>query len=258
MKLNIFTLCLDSAPFLGALFTNINRLSIPFHWVIVQGAAMKEGCTSWMNGQAPRLSEDGTHEFLMDLAHHPRISVISRPLWHGKVEMCNAAMQMFTEPGVLLQADSDEIWTTEQMEKMVNIFEKDPLIFGIMMYCRYFIGPNIITTSTNGFGNRNTEWRRCWRYVPGMKFSKHEPPVLDGNNGIWMSRESSLARLGYLDHYAYATSKQALAKQILYGDDYSNALQQWESLQVAQMPVKNLQQFLPWVGPNASADALYK
>ena len=37
------------------------------------------------------------------------------------------------------------------------------------------------------------------------------------------------------------------------------ACEQWEALQTnTKWPVKDLKSFLPWVGPNASADLLFK
>jgi hypothetical protein len=253
---HIFTLALDANPFIAALFTNLNRLTIPWTWTIVEGVALPVADTGWMKGQIPRLSRDGTHEFLLDLMHHPRINVISKTQWGGKTEMCNAALP--DRECVLLQADADELWTADQITKHVSLFDADPELSIVKVKMRYFLGPNIVSTSQNGYGNRSGEWIRVWRFRPGMKFQKHEPPILGNNRGKMMDKEESVLHIGEVDHYAWATYRQAFYKQQVYGGRYGHAAQQWQTLQAAKMPVTDLASQLPWVGVGGTADTLHK
>jgi len=252
--IHVFTIALDAMPWLGCQLVELNRLTVPWHWSIVEGVSAPVADTAWMRGQPERLSRDGTHEFLMDLAHHPRITVISKPRWEGKVQMCNAALP--EQECVLLQADSDEIWTAANMTALLRAFEADPELAVVQVQMRYFLGPNIISTSEDGYGNRKGEWVRAWRFRPGMRWNRHEPPVLANNRGKRMGKEESAQLIGTIDHYAWATSKQAKTKEELYG--YNDALARWMALQAAKMPVRDLQRHLPWVGQRASAGRVFE
>jgi hypothetical protein len=256
MHLHVFTIALDAMPWLSSLFVELNRLERPWTWTIVEGVSLPVADTGWMKGRCARLSRDGTHEFLMDLAHHPLITIISKTQWDGKTQMCNAALP--DVPCVLLQADADELWTAKQMNGLVELFERDADLSIVKVRMRYFLGPNIVSTSVDGYGNRRTEWMRAWRYAPPMQFNRHEPPVLGNNRGKTMDADETFKHIGAVDHYAWATASQALFKQTIYGDQYADAYQQWMGLQRAETPVPDLQAHLPWVGRGASADTLYK
>lgn len=259
--LNIFTIVLDGNPWIGAQFAELVRLgdSLDWHWSIVEGASKPVKDTRWMNDQSSKVSHDGTHQFLKALALHPRISVQSKPEWAGKTEMINAALTAFKEDGILLQMDSDEIWTKDQLIKLVDIFVEDSLINTVMVKMQYMVGPNVVTTSNNGYGNKSDEWVRAWRYKVGLWMECHEPPVFNSNSGNTLDRETSAAILGEILHMSWVSPTQVSQKQRIYGDKYSSACEGWWALQNNKdWPVKDLRKFLPWTGPNSSADQLLK
>jgi hypothetical protein len=224
VTLNIFTIVLDGSPWIGAQFAELCRLrDTDWHWSIVEGAAMPVKDTGWMANQSGKVSHDGTHQFLQGLATHPRITVNSKPEWGGKTEMINAALTAFKNDGV------------------------------------YMLGPNVKSTSTDGYGNRKNEWVRAWRYSVGLWMERHEPPVFSGNRGKICERDEATAMLGPVLHMAWVTPQQVAQKQRIYKGGYENACEDWERLQKnTQWPVKDLKQFLPWVGNGASADLLFK
>ncbi len=237
-----------------------NRLRIPWHWVIVEGVARNTGSTRWCTRMEPRLSRDGTHEYLNSISDHPCVTVVSRLEWEGgKDQQVNRALEEFKEPGVLLQVDSDELWMTQQLEVMVAAFEENEQAKWMMFFCRYFLGHNIVITSENCYGNRRGEWMRAWRFRPEMRFLSHEPPVLVGADIRTAGFHPHITKhMGLVfDHYAYATEAQLALKEKFYG--YTGAVEQWRRLQANKdWPVNDVQRFLPWVGPGVTADLLWK
>jgi hypothetical protein len=260
VTLNIFTIVLDGSPWIGAQFAELCRLKdTDWHWSIVEGAAMPVKDTGWMGNQSGKVSHDGTNQFLQALASHPRITVNSKAEWGGKTEMINAALTAFKKDGILLQMDSDELWTEEQMRRLVELFAANPEANTAQFEMDYMLGPNVISTSTDGYGNRANEWVRAWRYSVGLWMERHEPPVFNGNRGKLLDRKATSATVGSILHMAWVTPQQVAQKQRIYKGGYENACEDWERLQNnTEWPVKDLKQFLPWVGSGASANLLFK
>jgi hypothetical protein len=172
--------------------------------------------------------------------------------------MINAALTGFKKDGVLLQMDSDELWTFHQMIELLYLFEKNPEANTAQFEMDYMLGPNVISTSTDGYGNRANEWVRAWRYQRGLWMERHEPPVFNGNRGRLLDRKATSATVGSILHMAWVTPQQVGLKQRIYKGGYENAVDNWTSLQNnKEWPVKDLKSFLPWVGPNGSADLLF-
>lgn len=256
MKLYILTLALDAMPFLPMQLAVFNRLRVPWSWRIVEGVADNVRDTSWCAKIQPRLSIDGTTEFLNSLRSHPRVRVYQQGLWDGKVSMCNRALRDITEPCVLMQIDADEIWTAFQLDCICEVFEESATFGCAQFRCRYFVGPNIITTTDGAYGNKEGEWVRAWRFKPGMMFKKHEPPLLPFQGNVF-SRYSMEGMGLVFDHYAYAYDHQVQFKEQYY--NYPNAVNQWRRLQKHQGPWPvRLKDFLPWVDGKATADLLHK
>lgn len=254
MKLVIYTLALDAMPYIKHQFDTIKGLRIPWHWHICEGVADSVLDTSWVKKIQPRFSTDGTTEFLNTLLKHPNITIHRKQLWHGKVEMCNAAISKITEPCVLMQIDADEIWTANQLEKIVELFTTNPQVDSMRFYCRYYVGDNIVVTSINTYGNKPGEWHRAWRFQPGMVQEKHEPPILSGCGKNCMSREQTLTHGLIFHHHAYATRKQVEFKEEYYG--YAGAAANWDRLQSNTVWPAHLSEFLPWVPKDCVVDKI--
>lgn len=257
MKLHLFTIALDAMPFITTQLAMFNRLKCDWKWSVAEGAAMNIHDTAWCKPQPPRLSNDGTTEFLNSLRGHPRIRVVQNTSWRGKVEMVNACVAQFDEPGILMQVDADEIWLPDQLESVLHFFKAYPEIQSAKFFCRYFVGNNIIITSRNTYGNNtNYEWLRAWRYTPGMTYSRHEPPVLNGATGLCATCEQTEEVGLVFDHYGYVNENQVAYKERFYG--YRDAVKHWKRLQEnKEWPVK-LKNFLPWIKDEATADLLHK
>lgn len=251
MTLNIFTIVLDGMPTIPSIFTSLNALNVDWKWTICEGVAANVNDTSWCQKIEPRLSKDGTTEFLDSISNHPRITILKRELWeHGKTQQCNAALETFNSSGILMQMDCDEIWRTDSLERVIALFRDNPTANIVQFYCRYFLGPNIISVKPNTYGNNSYEWFRAWRFEPGDRFISHEPPILQmpGRQNICISRDAHNITF---DHYAYAYEKQLQFKEEYYG--YANAVNEWKQLQQqSSFPIK-LKDHLKWIQDDAEA-----
>lgn len=251
MKLHILTIVLDGMPFLLSQLSVFNRVRDDWHWHIVEGTALPVKDTAWCKRIEPRLSKDGTTELLEQFKAHPRITVHQRASWEGKTAMVNHALQYMREPGVLLQVDMDEIWTSYQIEDIVAIFGQQPTVDCAKFYCRYYVGPNLVTVGDDCYGNNSYEWMRAWRFIPGMYFVSHEPPKLAGidDQRRCLPREKTALLFLTFEHYAYVYEAQVRFKEQYY--DYPGAVAQWRKLQQNKIWPAQLKAFLPWVDDRA-------
>lgn len=249
-NLNVFSIVLDGMPWLACIYAELMRLDADWRWVIAEGVAMNVKDTRWCTAQPPRLSKDGTTEFLQAIAHNPRVSVIQKVQWAGKVEMCNAALARFDRPGVLLQQDSDELWTVDQYRTLLDVFEDNPDVGSACFDCRYFVGPNIVTTDS-------ADWWRAWRFEPGDQFRTHEPPLMAKPRGRPMARRET-SQLGLkFDHWSYALPQHVVFKERYYGRRYQGAVAGWQALQTSTKFPTAIKRFFPWSADATMVDRVF-
>jgi len=255
LPIQICTICLDGEPYIERFLPVFDKLSIPWFWRVAEGASDNTHCTSWCQKQIPRFSRDGSSEYLTRISKHPNVRIYRRQLWDGKVSMFNAMLSDIKEDCVLLMPDVDEHFTAEQIEKIVKLFEDRPAAMRALFYCRYFIGPNILATGDNCWGNRGgIEWLRAFRFRVGNIMSSHEPPVLAGNKGLAISRDETHEMGLVFDHFSWALESNVLAKLRFYGYG-EKYLEGWKRLQAnTNWPISDLKEFFPWVGNGVTAD----
>jgi hypothetical protein len=244
VKLAIFTIVLDGLPFIGWQLPIFQKLNCDWRWIVVEGAAQNNGSTRWCKPQEARLSNDGTTEYLNDLREMKNITVIQAPDWESKDAMVNAALSDITEPCVLMEIDVDELYESSVIDKIVELFENDAGLGAIKMFCRYFVGPNLICEGKNCWSNNTYEWLRVWRFEPGTQFTAHEPPILTFK-GRMMEREEAAGHGLTFDHLAYARREQVEFKEKFYG--YTGAANQWDALQRNTVWPAKLSRFFPFV-----------
>lgn len=262
--MNIFfiTIVKNGMPFIGWHYPMMRKLLFDWRWFVVEGTAAPEACTSWCAPIHPGLSKDGTTEYLESLSKFDqRVVHLKGAYWHGKVAMCNSALEHLHEPSLLWQIDSDEIWSNQNFVNMARMFELDPEKNSARFFCRYFVGPDIAITTRNGYGNNSQyEWHRVWKVNPGVRFKTHEPPCLENfEEKPFTQAETEKAGLVF-DHYAYATEEQVRFKEEYYGSAnnklghlYKGAVEKWKKLQQNNKCPVNLKDFMPWVGDGVKA-----
>lgn len=252
--LTILTIVLDGQPYISQHLAEFEKLTIPWRWIIVEGQAQNKADTSWCKPMPPRLSVDGTSEYLLSIKDHQNVRLVQSPSWPNKTVMVNTGLSFADEPGILMQVDSDEIWTADKLEKIHHLFGAVQGLGRMYFYCRYFVGPDIVTTTKDSYGNNTGEWLRAWKYHPNMRFNRHEPPVLNLNQGQAMNREVTRGHGLVFDHFSYALEKQVAYKEQFYG--YAGAVDGWKRLQANTIWPTPLKPFMNWVDERAIANKI--
>jgi hypothetical protein len=274
LPIHFTTIVLNGEPFIRYHLDKMKALRCPWHWHIVEGLAELKHDTAWslaLGASLPTewanqgLSIDGTQEYLDQIAaENPDNVTVYRPhlgpYWAGKLEMVNAPLANIPHECVLWQLDSDELWDTWQFQRMQQMFAEDSSRQAAIFHCNYFIGPDLVIDRRQHCPE--IEWRRAWRYRPGMKWLAHEPPTLcarDEPGNVWCdiafkkpfwAHETERQGLVF-QHFAYVTEAQLTFKEKYYG--YAGISRQWRRMQAeTELPVRLKDYFnWPWVHPDA-------
>lgn len=258
MKLIICTIVLDGLPWIAYHLPVFNKLSIDWEWHIAEGVSKPVADTGWCKGIPPRLSTDGTKEYLDSISRHPRVKVVRKEEWNGKTEQINACVKGVQPGDIVMQVDSDEMWTARQLELIVRILTSGGPENSCSFWCRYFVGPDIVITTRDCYAEHKAwEWRRAWKAQDDFRFTKHEPPEVNLTS-TWHGNDHTASIGLVFDHYAYALESQVALKAKYYGHDYSNAVEQWRKLQLNTKWPARLGDFFPWVKDQTMVDKLYR
>ena len=277
--IHFFTIVLNGEPFIRYHIEQFKKLQFKWYWHVVEGLAELRHDTAWSVRNGATLPEDvvkdcrsvdGTAEYLDQLSREfpDNVTVYRAPNgrnWDGKLEMINAPMAALEKAGVeclLWEIDSDELWVDGQFALMRELFQKNRTRTAAVFYCWYFVGPNLAINRRRQYPE--IEWRRAWRYQPGMKWIAHEPPILGapipGTNQFqdvaarhpFTPKEMEAQKLVF-HHFAYVTEAQLQFKEKYYG--YRDITAQWKRLQEANFPVRLKDYFnWPWVHEKAIVD----
>ncbi len=282
LPIHFFTIVLNGEPFIRYHLERMKALSCPWQWHIVEGLADLKHDTAWSLSFGASLptdvvregrSVDGTAEYLDGIARENpgQITIYRAPngrMWDGKLEMVGAPLVNLHEECLLWEIDSDELWTTEQFARLRELFLRYPDRTAAVFYCWYFVGPDLAINRKRRYPE--IEWRRAWRFRPGMKWAAHEPPVLaapvQAAGGavqyVDVMRQrpftpAEMEQLGLVfQHFAYVVEPQLTFKEKYYG--YSGITGQWNRLQEHQdfpVPLKTYFNW-PWVDKGALVDRL--
>lgn len=269
MKILVLTICLDSMPFIPMIYNELRRLprDINWEWHVCEGVALPKHCTKWCAQQVPRLSVDGTGEYLTALeGFDERLSYYAKRQWDGKIEMVNHPLRMVTgdEELLLWQMDSDEIFTAEQIVACWQMFKEQPKKNSAFFWCRYFVGPDKVIITRDCFGNHPAyEWQRVWKIKPGMLFKTHEPPVIEGLKLNPFTHAETEARGLVFDHWAWATRAQVELKSKYYAGannphapSYAGLPERWDKFQAETVWPRSLKEMMPWAEHGCMVDKI--
>jgi hypothetical protein len=234
-----FTIVLNGANQLRYNNFISNMAQVFDFWVIVEGAALPNGSTSWCR-QVPDFnidgaSIDGTRTVLKNAekSYGNVVVVYATKPWQSKDEQVNSALTVIlNEIGLedntfLWQVDVDEQWTIEQVENAERELVAQKGDCGCF-HCNYHVGKDLYAIGAWGQGNDPSDplkyaYRRLWLW-DGRPFEKHEPPVLEGGNG----KEVLLTPL--FEHYAYTDSATVRFKGLYYSG-HEGIYEKWLKLQ---------------------------
>ncbi len=155
---------------------------------------------------------------------------------------------------LLWEVDVDELWTAEQLVRGRELFLAHPDRRAAYYRCHYFVGPDLVVATRDGYGNGAWEWLRTWRYRPGDRWLAHEPPILATRFEAWrqwkrrrrgrrpkppflpgdprtFSRDETEREGLVFQHLAYVLERQVRFKERYYG--YPGAVDRWRAMQAA-------------------------
>jgi hypothetical protein len=273
LEVHFFTIVVNGMPFIKWHINIFNQMKLKWHWHIVEGIAEHRKDTAWSLKYGAKiiddmhksgLSTDGTSEYLDELSlSYPHNIHVYRPynekFWNGKVEMCNVFLNRLPDTCLLWQIDVDEFWDSGQIETVHELFIKKPHKTTAWFFCNFFVGPDLMITSKDTYGNySHYEWIRVWRFHRGMFWLRHEPPTLCINTILGPCDIANIDPISHdeteslglrFDHYAYVLPEQLRFKEKYYG--LKNALEYWLKLQnQTEFPVL-LKNYFPWVRDDA-------
>ena len=270
LPIHFFTIVLNGEPFIRYHIGMFRQLRVEWHWHIIEGVASLVHDTAWSKAAgghiAPEVhfrgrSNDGTSKYLDTLAdqYPDHVTLYRKPLdtfWDGKREMVNAPLEHLPKDCLLWQVDADELWTVTAIEQVRALFLADPERTAAFYWCDYFVGERLVISTRYGYAqNPDQEWLRTWRFRPGARWVRHEPPKLVLRDGA--GAEQDLARVKpflhaemerhgvTFQHFAYVTEAQVRFKETYYG--YRGALESWQVLQRFDGVSVRLGDYFSWV-----------
>jgi len=252
MKKIAFTIVLNGMPFIKKQAEVIPQVFDEWH--IIEGATLPTFDTAWCQNidqkfySDKKLSVDGTTEFLDSITDNKKIFVHRKnDFWNGKTEMCNVVNDKMNDC-ILMQFDVDEIWNHETLKDVLSYAMNNEGFDGMLFRCNYFVGPNILITSDDTYGNKADEWCRLWKINNKTSWRTHEPPRIHSLTKF-LSKNFTGQKGWMFDHYAYVLPEQVKFKENFYG--YKDAYNNWMRLQNCKHFPQMLKDFLPWVNDNA-------
>lgn len=272
MKILFLTIALDSMPFIPLIYSELRKLpkEIDWNWSVCEGVALARNCTRWCSNQVPRLSNDGTGQWLESVeGFDDRLNYFAKRSWNGKIEMVNHPLRLIPaswgdKEFLLWEMDSDEVWSADQIVRCWQMFKSNPRKNSAFFWCRYFVGPDKVIITRDCFGNHPAyEWQRVWKIRPGMLFRTHEPPVIDRLRLNPFTHAETEARGLVFQHFAYATRAQVEFKEKYYAGannpnakHYAGLTERWEKFQQETVWPRSLKEVMPWAQQECMVDKI--
>lgn len=236
-------------PWVTFHYPEFRKLKLPWEWHVIDGLAEQEH--GHVGGYG---STDGTKEYFRDMKWDNRVQ------FHNLLNVASMAFTMNVPMGsisaetLVFKVDCDEIWTADQIHEIHAMFSENPSKNHALFWCNYYIGPKVIVTTRNAWGNKSGEWPRVWRVNPGARWFAETPPIIEGMVLNAFTQDQTERRGLVFDHYAYVLESQAREKDVRYHQ--TGTYEGWLRLQKnTQWPVR-LKNFFPWVEPEVMADCI--
>ncbi len=204
-----------------------------------------EGPVSYWQRQGRTTSLDDTNKILDEFPDPDNKIKIVHGQYSEKDEQCKAYMEHINDDiDYIWNLDSDEVYTTEDLEKIVAFLKEDnPTSVGLRS-CSFYGGFDDYLT---GFELNRDNFLRIFRYTKGSTWQTHRPPTIrypEGSNIVRKHIDSNELwdKLGVqMYHYSYTFPDQVFKKVNYYKDSVSrqNCIDDYFNTV-----------FLPWVSGN--------
>lgn len=175
-----------------------------------------EGPVSYWQEQGKTTSSDNTNRILNNFPDPENKIVIIHGQFQEKDDQCRAYMKHI-KPDIdyIWNLDCDEIYKSEDLEKMIQFLEEErPTSVG-MQSCSFYGGFNNYLT---GFELNTDNFLRIFKYVDGSTWLTHRPPTIQypTNKNIirkHINSDDLFAKTGVqMYHYSYVFPDQVYNK----------------------------------------------
>jgi hypothetical protein len=181
-----------------------------------------EGPVSYWQRQGRTTSTDNTNKIIDEFPDPENKIKVIHGNFNEKDDQCRAYMQYINDDiDYVWNLDSDEIYKTDDLEKMINFLEKEqPSSVGVQS-CSFYGGFNHYLT---GFELNKDNFLRIFRYVKGSTWLTHRPPTIQypSNSNIvkkHIDSETLFNETGIqMYHYSYVFPTQVSTKIGYYKD----------------------------------------
>lgn len=186
---------------------------------------ISEGPVEYWQRQGRTTSTDRTNEILNSFPDPERKIKIVHGQFREKDDQCRAYMNHINDDiDYIWNLDSDEIYKTEDLEKIVEFLEKaKPTSVGIKS-CSFYGGfENYLT----GFELKKDNFLRIFRYTKGSTWLTHRPPTIKYPEESYIVKkhvdsDTIFDLLGVqMYHYSYVFPRQVHTKVNYYKDSVS-------------------------------------
>ena len=186
-----------------------------------------EGPVSYWQRQGRTTSLDNTNKIIDEFPDPDNKIKIVHSQYNEKDDQCKAYMKHINDDiDYIWNLDSDEVYTTEDLKKIVNFLkEEKPTSVG-MQSCSFYGGfDNYLT----GFERNKDNFLRIFKYETGSTWLTHRPPTIkypQSSNIIrkHVDSDTLFNTIGVqMYHYSYTFPDQVFKKVNYYKDSVSKS-----------------------------------
>lgn len=213
-RIGVITIALNEQRFIADSLSCVSRCPNVAKIAVVEGAVnlMKD------SAQKDGLSRDGTMDQVHSAMKQPQGHkiVYDRYGWaNDKAELRNRALELLGDVDYVLIVDADEIWTDEDMGRLVQTCRENPEA-GIIKFKFHHFWRSLKQVATGG------QWKsmmfRCFRYTDkSLHWASHEKPVV---NAAGMSLADIAPSVVSEDTYVYHMGYVKEARDVQDKIDY--------------------------------------
>lgn len=184
-----------------------------------------EGPVSYWQSKGRTTSTDATNSILDNFPDPDNKIKIVHSRYEEKDDQCRAYMCHINDDiDYLWNLDSDEVYTTEDLTKMIKFLEEQkPTSVGVKS-CTFYGG---FDNTLSGFENNTDNFLRVFRYMPGSTWLTHRPPTMKYPQRVAQKHINSdelYRALGVqMYHYSYVFPQQVERKISYYKDRISKS-----------------------------------
>ena len=136
-----------------------------------------EGPVQYWQDHGRTTSTDNTNTILDSFPDPENKIIIVHGQFSEKDEQCNAYMKHLDEDiDYLWNLDSDEVYRSDDLEKMIEILEKEKYTSVDVRSCSFYGG---FEHYIGGFEQKAGNFHRIFRIYPGVEWVTHRPPTID-------------------------------------------------------------------------------